>query len=118
MTDQTIEINEQPSEGFLSSEWAETKPAFYSASDEAIEEIRAAAQAYVTIAKKHGLPAVAMTQVGQEESGTFHIHTEADIISMETVGPLHLLVTQLPFTDDPARIAAEVVFYHGRRISK
>lgn len=111
-------MTEQANEGFLSSEWADSKPTVYSASDEVLEELRAAAQAYVAIAKKHGLPAVAMTQVGQQEDGKFYVHTEADIISMEAVGPLHLLITQLPFTDDPARIAAEIVYYHLQRIAK
>lgn len=87
---------------FTLEQWAQTKGVAYESSPEANEEISAAAKAFAAVCIKHQLPCVALWQGRQTEDGSFSLGAEADLVSLERVGPAILFASLLHAETDPA----------------
>lgn len=102
---------------FTMQDWSATKPEVYALSEEANEEIAAAAKAFSAVCAKHQAPCVATWQGRQTEDGSFSCGIEAELINLNRLGPALLACSMLPGSEDPMGVVGGVMIAFRDRSS-
>ena len=102
---------------FTLQEWASTKPEVYVLSEEANNEIAAAAKAFSAVCAKHQAPCVAAWQGRQTEDGSFSCGVEAELVTMDRMGPAILASSLLPVEEDPMGMISTIMGAFSQRMN-